>query len=162
MKKVLCLALWLALVSVFSAPTLTNKYHYGDPSMGCLADERNVTITGLAGDLCAPICKPKATKPCPTDVPPGVSATPRCELTFQDKVKGCVLTCSPSTEEALLRAGDAQCGTGSCQPIQGVGVCTYGAPPPSGLPLGCEQVGHELAQAVLCYNGPQTDIPSIR
>ena len=27
----------------------------------------------------------------------------------------------------MLRAGDAQCGTGTCQAIQGLGICTYAA-----------------------------------
>ena len=77
--------------------------------------------------------------PCPTDLPDGVTAQPKCELTNQDKTKGCCLVCSPTIDEPSLRIGDAQCGTGSCQPIQGVGVCTYGAPPrpPAGLPAAC-------------------------
>eukprot|EP00035_Acanthoeca_spectabilis_P006373 m.123738 g.123738 ORF g.123738 m.123738 type:complete len:504 (+) comp13471_c0_seq1:171-1682(+) len=129
----------LCLVSV--ACGALHASHYGDPKSGCLADERNVTIDGVAGDLCAPICHPNATVPCPTDVPPGVTAKPACELTFKDGGKGCVLVCAPMVDAALLRAGDAQCGAGSCQPIQGVGVCTYGAPPPTGLPAGCEATG---------------------
>merc|ERR1711998_639355 len=46
--------------------------------------------------------------------------------------KKCTLICSPSTDEASLRAGDAMCGKATCQPIQGTGICTYGAGPSPG------------------------------
>ena len=124
--------------------------HYGDPKTGCLPDERNVSIDGVAGDVCAPVCHPNATVPCPTDVPAGVTAKPACELKFQNGGQGCVLVCSPSVDAASVRAGDAQCGTGSCQPIQGVGVCTYGAPPPTVLPVGCVVTGNGASSAVVC------------
>lgn len=119
------------------AGSLVNVHHYGDPKGGCLPDEHNITVEGIGGDLCSPKCSPKSKTPCPTDVPSGVTAQPHCEITYQDKTKGCCLICSPSTDVASLRAGDAQCGAGSCQPIQGVGVCTYGGPTPSGLPDSC-------------------------
>ena len=95
---------------------------YGDPKAGCLADEMNTTIQDVGGDLCSPLCHPSATPACPSGVPAGVSATPQCELTREDGGNGCVLVCSPTTDLASLRAGDAQCGLASCQPIQGVGV----------------------------------------
>lgn len=124
--------------------------HYSDPRLGCLPDERNITVDGVPGDLCAPICHPQATPACPTDRPAGVTAQPQCELTFKDGVKGCILVCSPSVDEISLRLGDAQCGAGSCQPIQNVGVCTYGAPPPTGLPVGCVASGTGATAAVSC------------
>lgn len=122
---------------VLTALAHANKHHYGDPKGGCLADERNITVQGLPGDLCSPLCAPSAKVPCPLDVPEGVTAQPRCDITYEDQGKGCCLTCAPTSDKTALRAGDAQCGAGSCQPIQGLGVCTYGAPPPSGLPSGC-------------------------
>ena len=124
-------------VLLFSTLHHTNPHHYGNPKGGCLPDERNITVQAIQGDLCSPQCRPHEKTPCPLDVPDGVSAQPRCEITYQDQSKGCCLACAPSIDGAVLRAGDAQCGEGSCQPIQGVGVCTYGAPAPSGLPLGC-------------------------
>lgn len=140
-----CSALAVAATLAASAQS-----HYGDPKMGCMPDERNVTVNGVAGDLCAPLCHPNATPACPTDVPTGVTATPECELTFKDGVKGCILVCSPSIDKGSLRLGDAQCGAGSCQPIQNVGVCTYGAPPPTGLPDGCVASGTGATAAVSC------------
>jgi len=62
-------------------------------------------------------------------VPDGVTAEPECAL--QDSSthdKYCALICSPNTDEASLRAGDAQCSTkASCKavPNANVGLCTY-------------------------------------
>ena len=58
--------------------SFANQTHYGNPADGCEADETAVQVTGLPGDFCAPDC---AKAPCPTDVPPGVTATPQCALT---------------------------------------------------------------------------------
>ncbi|KAH8052024.1 transferase [Aureococcus anophagefferens] len=98
--------------------------HRGDPNVGCEADELKVQIQGLAGEICSPSCTAAA---CPTDVPAGVTAKPQCALS--DAASGkkyCALMCSPSTDEASLRAGDAQCGDkASCKAISGLGICTY-------------------------------------
>merc|ERR1719265_2628738 len=110
--------------------TMANKTHYGNPTDGCLPDEQPVRINGLSGDFCSPDCTSAA---CPTDVPAGVTAKPQCALQSTTGDKKCALICSPSTDEASLRAGDAMCGKATCQPIQGTGICTYGggpAPPP--------------------------------
>jgi len=117
---------------------LANQTHYGDPASGCMSDEQAVKVQGLTGSFCAPDCKSAA---CPTDVPAGVTAKPQCALQSPTGDKKCALICSPSTDEASLRAGDAQCGAGTCSAIQSVGICTYGGsgpsppgppPPPSG------------------------------
>merc|ERR1712072_1312264 len=82
-----------------------------------------------------------ASSSCPTDVPSGVTAAPQCALKSTTGDKKCALICSATTDEESLRAGDAMCGKATCQPIQGTGICTYGAgpappsppgPPPSG------------------------------
>merc|ERR1711985_147239 len=79
--------------------------------------ELEVTIQGVSGDFCTPKCG--FFKPCPTDVPAGVTAKPQCAL--QDSSSGskyCALICAPGN--------DAQCGTNaSCKSIQSVGICTY-------------------------------------
>jgi len=90
--------------------------HYGDPSAGCMADEKAVQITGVAGDVCTPAC---AGTTCPTDVPSGVTATPVCALQDPTGNKYCILECTPGQKE------DTQCGTASCKSVQGVGICTY-------------------------------------
>merc|ERR1711871_1048666 len=107
---------------------LANQTHYGDPASGCMSDEQAVKVQGLTGDFCAPDCKSAA---CPTDVPAGVTAKPQCALSSPTGDKKCALICSPSTDEASLRAGDAQCGAATCSPIQSVGICTYGGSGPS-------------------------------
>eukprot|EP00658_Telonema_sp_P-2_P059924 TRINITY_DN48_c0_g1_i6.p1 TRINITY_DN48_c0_g1~~TRINITY_DN48_c0_g1_i6.p1 ORF type:complete len:349 (-),score=69.93 TRINITY_DN48_c0_g1_i6:272-1318(-) len=103
-----------------------NQTHYGDPANGCEADEEAVQVQGVSGKFCSPDC---ASAACPTDVPSGVTAAPQCALQTTTGDKRCALICSPSDKWSDLRAGDAQCGTGSCQPIQGTGICTYGAGP---------------------------------
>lgn len=108
-------------------PLLVAATHYGDPNKfpGCAADEEKIQITGLAGDFCSPACN-ATTQACPTDVPTGVTAKPSCALSSSSGGKYCALVCSPTTDEASLRAGDAQCGAkASCKAIQGSGLCTY-------------------------------------
>ena len=100
--------------------------HYADPYVGgCEADEVEVSIQGVGGEVCAPSCS--LFSPCPTDTPSGVVAQPQCAL--QDASSGksyCVLICAPTDDEFELRAGDAQCATdASCKSISGVGICTY-------------------------------------
>jgi len=102
------------------------KTHYGDPKDGCLTDEVEISIQGVAGDVCSPGCS--LLKACPTDLPAGVTAGPQCAL--QDASSGksyCALICSPTAEIKDQKAADAQCGTNaSCKSVQmGVGLCTY-------------------------------------
>ena len=84
-----------------------------------------VQITGVKGSFCAPDCTPPAA--CPTDVPAGVTAKPQCALKASTGTdQKCALVCSPATDEASLRAGDAACGAGaSCKSISSTGICTY-------------------------------------
>jgi len=108
----------------------SGKTHYEDPNDGgCQSDEVDIKITGVDGSVCSPKCTGIFKTKCPTDVPAGVTAEPECAL--QDSSthdKYCALICSPSLDEASLRAGDAQCSTkASCKavPNAGVGLCTY-------------------------------------
>merc|ERR1711881_275451 len=134
MKLVIALACVAAVMALPQKPLsvnfvgmeLANTTHYEDPKPnGCQSDEVSIQIQGIKGDFCAPGCS--LFKPCPKDLPSGVTAKPQCVL--QDastKKKYCALICSPSTDEASLRAGDAACGqNASCKSIQGTGVCTY-------------------------------------
>merc|ERR1711871_369596 len=118
-------ALELTLIPSFAKVAAGS--HYGDPLDGpCESDEKNVTIQGVAGSGCTPECTGVFKNKCPTDVPSGVTATPTCAL--QDASSGakyCALICSPSVDLKSLRAGDAQCGKATCQPISGTGICTY-------------------------------------
>jgi hypothetical protein len=94
--------------------------HYGDPHIGgsgCEPDE--MVQTEFTGEMCCPHC---AFDPCPTDVPPNVTAKPACVLGSERT--SVPLYC------ALLCSSDSQCGKALCQNVTGagektVGVCVY-------------------------------------
>merc|ERR1719465_372069 len=86
--------------------------HYEEPP--CRSDEQAVQVQGVSGDFCAPDCTNSA---CPTDVPSGVTAQPQCILQSSSGNKSCALVCNPSD-------ANKECGAGSCQSIQGTGICT--------------------------------------
>ena len=97
-------------------PPTPGQTHYGDPFVGCESDEVAVQIQNVAGKICSPQCSSSGA--CPTDVPKGVTATPKCALKSSTGSQFCVLECTPSANDA--------CGTNaSCKSIQGVGLCTY-------------------------------------
>jgi len=108
-------------------PSPPAKSHYEDPKDGCQSDEIEISITGVTGDFCSPKCN--LFKPCPTDVPEGVSAKPQCALqdSKQPMDKYCALICAPSLPILDQKAADEQCGeNASCKAVQmGIGVCTY-------------------------------------
>merc|ERR1711904_629531 len=145
------------LVVKFSPELLNfaNTSHYEDPKPdGCQSDEVAIQIQGVKGDFCTPKCTGIFKTKCPTDVPAGVTAKPQCALKDTSGNKYCALVCSPSTDEASLRAGDAQCGTATCKAIQGVGLCTYGAgPSPPGPPPPPPSGGCTLPTALQCAEG---------
>jgi len=97
-----------------------NPTHYGDPKTGCESDEKAVQVQGLSGDFCSPQCKAGA---CPSDEPSGATAKPQCALKTSSGDQYCALICSPSA--LRLNGANGECGTGACQSIQGVGLCTY-------------------------------------
>eukprot|EP00746_Dinoflagellata_sp_MGD_P010939 gnl/MRDRNA2_/MRDRNA2_122782_c0_seq1.p1 gnl/MRDRNA2_/MRDRNA2_122782_c0~~gnl/MRDRNA2_/MRDRNA2_122782_c0_seq1.p1 ORF type:complete len:141 (-),score=26.75 gnl/MRDRNA2_/MRDRNA2_122782_c0_seq1:148-570(-) len=111
-----------AVVLAGALKVAANTNHYGDPKDGCEADEQKMSLRGLSGAFCSPPCK---SNECPTDVPSGVTATPTCALVLHPPMyeQYCALVCSPSN----LRSNGAngECGTGSCQPVHGKGICTY-------------------------------------
>ena len=118
------MAKFLALAAM--AVVAVHAEHYGDPNVapGCARDEVKIQIQGISGNFCSPQCNSSGS--CPTDVPSGVTASPACALSSSTGAHYCALLCSPSTDEASLRAGDAQCGkNASCKAIQGTGLCTY-------------------------------------
>jgi len=110
-------AIELTLIPGFGTDVQANPTHYGNPSGGCESDEKAIQVQGISGDFCSPACGTA----CPSDVPKGVTAQPQCAL--EDGATGakyCALICNPG-------ADDDGCGEGSCQPISGVGLCTYAA-----------------------------------
>merc|ERR1712217_410298 len=114
------------------APPAPSTTHYEDPKDGCQSDEVDIQIQGVSGSICAPSCS--LFSPCPTDVPAGVTVSPRCAL--QDSSthkKYCALICTPSKT-------DDQCGeNASCKFAQmGIGVCTYDDSKKKTAPLNVE------------------------
>jgi len=99
-------------------PAPPGTTHYGDPAKGpCLNDEQKVQITGLAGDFCSPKCSGST---CPSDLPTGTTATPRCVLETSGS--------KTPTQCALMCKGKGATGcppNASCKAIQGLGICTY-------------------------------------
>ena len=93
---------------------------YGDPNAGpCKDGSEAVQITGLSGSFCSPPCS--SSSPCPTDVPDGATAQPKCvlETAGSPTPSQCALICKPG---ALAN----QCpDKASCKGIQGTGLCTY-------------------------------------
>lgn len=107
-----------------SPPGPSGNTHYGDPFQGsCESDEVNITITGVEGSVCSPACTGLFKTKCPTDVPSGVTAEPECALQDQSSDKYCALICSPNTD--ITEEENAACGSATCKPISGVGICTY-------------------------------------
>jgi len=96
-----------------------NKWNYGDPQTGCQSTEQNVSVTGLTGDFCSPPCD--SSNNCPTTYPPGVTAQGQCvlEMPGNNQPTYCALICDPNTKGTCGKA------PAKCEPIQGVGVCTY-------------------------------------
>jgi hypothetical protein len=103
-----------------TAPTLTppptpTPAHYGNSTNGCLPGEATKELSGVPGEFCSPDC---TTTACPMDVPAGVTADPECVVQGAGDKKSCALICDPTSAN--------ECGSAQCQPIQGIGICTYG------------------------------------
>mmetsp|Transcript_37230 Transcript_37230/g.90425 ORF Transcript_37230/g.90425 Transcript_37230/m.90425 type:complete len:174 (+) Transcript_37230:55-576(+) len=98
--------------------------HYGHPPDDCEKDEIAVQINGIPGAICTAKCTDFL--PCPKDVPKGVTAEPTCALQDQAGNHYCILLCKPDKKDSNLRkSGDGECGDATCQPAQGLGICTY-------------------------------------
>ena len=117
---------------------------YGNPFDGpCANGDANTTITGLKGSFCSPKCL--AGQVCPSDLPPGTTATPQCVLEKppSQSPTQCALICKANDEaEAMTRLDGSVCPSGaSCKPIQTTAICTYDgpsgpSPPPGPTPPG--------------------------
>jgi len=108
---------------VLTLAPMANPTHYGDPKTGCESDEMKVQVQGVSGDFCSPQCTSAGT--CPKDVPSGDTAKPECKLQTTGGKQYCALICTPSP--LTSNGANGECGTGTCQSIQGVGLCTYKA-----------------------------------
>jgi len=87
--------------------------HYEKPP--CQSDEVEAQVQSANGEICAPRCDNGAA--CPTDVPVGTKATPKCILQDQSGGRYCALTC--------FRSSGCPSGA-SCARIGGLqGVCVY-------------------------------------
>jgi hypothetical protein len=135
-KTVLSVALnaqspeWLTAVEAFlhdakdDEEKEVSKIHtkpYGNPSTGsCLPNEMKVQIQGIAGSFCSPKCG--SNMPCPADAYKGASAKGQCVLQVPSSPtpSQCALICRP---EPGTNGGCPK--RAECQPIQGLGICTY-------------------------------------
>merc|ERR1719482_364828 len=95
------------------APPAPATSHYEKPP--CQSDETEASVQGANGEVCAPKCDASGT--CPTDVPPGTKATPKCALQDQSGNKYCALMC--------LRSAGCPSGA-TCAKVGGLfGICVY-------------------------------------
>merc|ERR1740129_1565216 len=62
---------------------------------------------------------------CPSDLPSGDTAKPQCALKTTTGGSYCALICTPSA--VMFNGANGECGTGTCQSIAGIGLCTYAA-----------------------------------
>ena len=113
-------------------PSPPASTHYSNPAGGCMIDEVTIQIQGVTGSFCSPKCGPD--NACPTDIPPGVTASPQCALksSADGPNEYCALICATSLPILDQQAADSQCGGGgSCKEVAigvGLGLCTYAAP----------------------------------
>ena len=99
-----------------------HKLPYSNPTTGaCQKSEEKVSITGIPGAFCSPKCGPNL--PCPENTHFGSTAVGQCvlETPGTPQPSQCALICHPSVGGCPKGA--------SCQPIQGLGVCTYASGP---------------------------------
>jgi len=109
------------------APPTPGAGHYGDPNAGpCKADEKDVSIQGVAGKFCSPTCSPSA--PCPSDVPTGTTAQPQCvlEATGTSTPSNCALICRMEDVGLVGFAGGCP-DKATCKQVQTSALCTYDA-----------------------------------
>jgi hypothetical protein len=74
--------------------TSTNDTPYGDPAGGCMADENEISLQGVEGAICAPMCSEDADCPMP---PAPSTGMPMCLFQFEGASEGtnCALVCDP-------------------------------------------------------------------
>ena len=101
-----------------------HKLPYGNPNTGdCMPDEQKVSIHGLPGSFCSPECSP--TQPCPAANYRLATAEGQCVLqTPGSPPSQCALICEPN---GMYPNGGCPM-SAKCQPIQGLGICTYPGP----------------------------------
>lgn len=105
-----------------AAPGAGHKLPYSNPATGaCQKSEEKVSISGIPGAFCSPKCGPNL--PCPENTHFGSTAAGQCvlETPGTSQPSQCALICHPSVGGCPKGA--------SCQPIQGLGVCTYASGP---------------------------------
>jgi hypothetical protein len=111
-------------------PPRPGQTHYGNPFDGrCESDEQNITITGVPGAVCSPLCTGLLKTKCSDDLPSGVTATPNCAISDSATgIKLCALMCQPKAGQCgNYTKAEILAGTGAvCHSIQGEGICTYG------------------------------------
>mmetsp|Transcript_18503 Transcript_18503/g.25458 ORF Transcript_18503/g.25458 Transcript_18503/m.25458 type:complete len:146 (-) Transcript_18503:300-737(-) len=113
MKLSLSLPLVLVLCGMLH---VQSEHHYGNPQSedGCMDDETSAKIFGISGVVCVPPCGDDDS--CPNDAGDGLD--PECILQMYGSGLYCALQCDPQSESGCPEGA-------ACQPISGVGICTY-------------------------------------
>lgn len=77
-----------------SETTSTNDTPYGDPAGGCMADENEISLGGVEGSICAPMCSTDLDCPMP---PAPSTGMPMCLFQFDgaSEATNCALICDP-------------------------------------------------------------------
>ena len=95
--------------------------HYGNPADGCLSDEKILDVLGVSGYICSPECSGDLSNgTCPTDVPEGVTAVPKCVLAGDDGNYYCAVVCN-----ATDSCGESPCSCNIDKEDRSLSLCTY-------------------------------------
>merc|ERR1711924_156803 len=75
-------------------PVPPGDFHYGQPP--CRDDEKQ--LQGPFGSMCSKACEGDGQGNCPTDVKPGVTAVPMCDLIDEQGFSWCSLDCTDAAD----------------------------------------------------------------
>merc|ERR1712216_146616 len=103
-----------------------NATRYEDPyQTKCGAEEINITIVGVKGAMCSPVCGALDSCP-PIQADSNVTAKARCALQDMAGRKFCALICAPVDDESRPGNTEMPCPEkASCKPIAQAGICTF-------------------------------------
>ena len=91
--------------------------HYGNPADGCMSDETILDVLGVSGYICVPECSGNMVNgTCPTDVPEGVTAVPKCVLEGDNGDYYCAVVCN---------ATESPCSCNIDKEDRSLSLCTY-------------------------------------
>ena len=146
----------LLLLSAAAPSTAISATPYGNPYLGCNANELNLSVTGVPGLFCSPKCSVVYENGCNPAKPSGVTALPECMVGVNSTQNNyCALVCN-------TQASEDQCDTkhgGACHHVSGVqGICTYASAATAAIPLIRSTSTNAQANALSLFNPSQPAI----